>query len=132
MHNILAPCTCSSVPTCSSLYANCYVWHQILLSPASHKSLMPLGHFVFCRYILVRNMAAERANLFCVFLRIPRPTVVAISKQPINLGEGDDDEDDGDDAVQVGSELHELLASIVQARCLSPVCCLSGGQGNSA
>ena len=87
----------------------------------THKSPMPLGHFMCCRYILVRNMAAERANLFCVFLRIPRPTVVAISKQPINLGEGDDDEDEGDDAVQVGSELHELLASTVQARRLSPV-----------
>ena len=50
-------------------------------------------------------MAAERANLFCVFLRIPRPTVVAIAKQPIQLGDGDDDEDDGDDAGQVGSDL---------------------------
>ena len=98
--------------------------------PTTHLYL--LATWRTCRYFLVRNMAAERANLFCVFLRIPRPTVVAIAKQPIHLGDGDDDEDDADDAVPVGSKLHKLLTSIVQGRCLSPACCRCRGQGSAA
>ena len=39
-------------------------------------------------------MAAERANLFCVFLRVPRPAVVALSRAKIKMGQEDDDEEE--------------------------------------
>ena len=39
-------------------------------------------------------MAAERANLFSVFLRVPRPAVVALSKAMIKMGQEDDEEEE--------------------------------------
>lgn len=46
------------------------------------------------RWFLAEMMAAERANLFCVFLRVPRPAVVALSKAMIRMGQEDDGEEE--------------------------------------
>lgn len=41
----------------------------------------------------MRNMASERARLYCVFLRVPRPTLVALAKQEVRVGDEAIDDD---------------------------------------
>lgn len=68
--------------------------------------VVPLS--VLYMFFLLRDMCQERANLFCVFLRVPRPTVVAIVKQRIKVGEGDEDDEDAavEDQVRHGVVAH--------------------------
>ena len=46
-------------------------------------------------YWVRRAVATDRVNLYSTFLRVPRPTVVAIAKAEVKLmGEEEDDDDD--------------------------------------
>ena len=47
-------------------------------------------------YWLIRAITIDRVSLYSIFLRVPRPTVVAISKAEIRLV-GEDGADDDDD-----------------------------------
>ena len=64
--------------------------------PTDHKECWPgeASPTVLHRWFLAGMMAAERANLFCVFLRVPRPAVVALSKAMIKMGQEDDEEEE--------------------------------------
>lgn len=76
--------------TIASINKLCLVF--ILVMVLEGMVVVPLA--VAYMYYLLRDMCRERASLFTVFLRIPRPTVVAIVKQKIRVGDADEDDED--------------------------------------
>ncbi|DBA80194.1 TPA: hypothetical protein ACH3X2_007658 [Trebouxia sp. C0005] len=66
---------------------------DIILLVVEGGVLIPVA-FVYM-YWVIRTITIERVNLYSIFLRVPRPTVVAISKAEIRLvGEDGFDDDD--------------------------------------
>ncbi len=59
--------------------------------------LIPLA-FIYM-YWLILTITVDRVNLYSIFLRVPRPTVVAISKAEIRLVGEDGFDDDDEPAV---------------------------------
>ena len=59
--------------------------------------LVPLA-FMYM-YWVIRTIIIERVSLYSIFLRVPRPTVVAISKAEVRLVGEDGFDDDDEPAV---------------------------------
>ncbi len=59
--------------------------------------LVPLA-FMYM-YWVIRTITIERVSLYSIFLRVPRPTVVAISKAEVRLVGEDGFDDDDEPAV---------------------------------
>ena len=67
---------------------------DIILLAVEGACLIPLA--ICYMYYVRRTLAVERVNLYSIFLRVPRPTVVAQAKTEIRLigEEGGDDDDE--------------------------------------
>ena len=66
---------------------------DIILLAVEGGCLIPLA--IAYLYWVRRAVATDRASLYSIFLRVPRPTVVAIAKAEVKLmGEDADDDDD--------------------------------------
>ena len=66
---------------------------DIILLAVEGGCLIPLA-FMYL-YWVRRAVAKDRVELYSIFLRVPRPTVVAIAKAEVKLvGEDGNDEDD--------------------------------------
>jgi hypothetical protein len=74
----------------ASINRLCFVF--ILVMVLEGMVVVPLA--VVYMYYLLRDMCRERASLFTVFLRVPRPTVVAIVKQKLKVGDADEDDEE--------------------------------------
>jgi len=70
---------------------------DIILLVVEGGVLIPLA-FLYM-YWVIRNITIERVNLYSIFLRLPRPTVVAISKAEVRLVGEDGFDDDDEPAV---------------------------------
>ena len=70
---------------------------DIILLVVEGGVLVPLA-FLYM-YWVIRTITIERVNLYSIFLRVPRPTVVAISKAEVRLVGEDGFDDDDDPAV---------------------------------
>lgn len=70
---------------------------DIILLVVEGGVLIPVA-FVYM-YWVIRTITIERVNLYSIFLRVPRPTVVAISKAEIRLVGEDGFDDDDEPAV---------------------------------
>ena len=66
---------------------------NIILLVVEGGVLIPMA--VMYMYWLIRTITIDRVNLYSIFLRVPRPTVVAQAKVEIKLvGEDGPDDDD--------------------------------------
>lgn len=66
---------------------------SIILLVAEGAVLIPLA--IAYVTLLRRNVAVDRVKLYSIFLRVPRPTVVAQAKAEVRLvGDGGDEEED--------------------------------------
>lgn len=70
---------------------------DIILLAAEGGCLIPLA--LLYLYWVRRSVAKDRASLYSTFLRVPRPTVVAIAKTEVKLVGEDGDDDDDEPAV---------------------------------
>lgn len=66
---------------------------DLILLAVEGGCLIPLA--IVYLYWVRRAVATDRASLYSIFLRVPRPTVVAIAKAEVRLvGEDADDDDE--------------------------------------
>ena len=66
---------------------------DIILLAVEGACMIPLA--IAYLYWVRRAMATDRASLYSIFLRVPRPTVMAIAKAEVRLlGEDADDDDE--------------------------------------
>ena len=70
---------------------------DIILLVVEGGVLVPLA-FMYM-YWVIRTITIERVSLYSIFLRVPRPTVVAISKAEVRLVGEDGFDDDDEPAV---------------------------------
>lgn len=69
---------------------------DLILLAVEGGCLVPLA--IVYMYWVRRGVASDRASLYSIFLRVPRPTVVAIAKAEVKLV-GEDADDDEEPAV---------------------------------
>ena len=84
---------------------------DIILLAVEGGCLIPLA-FLYL-YWVRRAVAKDRASLYSTFLRVPRPTVVAIAKAEVKLVGEDGDDDDDEPGVCINCLVLQAKCSLV-------------------